>query len=139
VIVLLVYLHCVPAVGPLAELLNVTQLCCKELNRLASTGSISPADVSQALDSKGVRTLATLVKWLQATPQDQLLLATESSETLWQLLLVTLANLLRAAEHDQAITAQFCDALLASGGLLVPCSEPAGKRMDGGGGGCIIC
>eukprot|EP00775_Hariotina_reticulata_P002014 gene2014-2336_t len=39
------------------------------------------------------------------------------SESLWQLLLVTLGSLLRAAEHDQAITAKFCDALLASGML----------------------
>lgn len=42
-----------------------------------------------------------LVQWLQAKPNEQLLLNTERAESLWQLLLLTLANLLKVLQPDQ--------------------------------------
>ena len=100
----------------MAELLNVTRGCCTDINSLAAAGAISPADLAGALqDSKAVRTLGTLVRWLQAEPQEQLLLSSEASESLWHLLLISLANLLRAADHDLAVAARFQETLVASG------------------------
>lgn len=95
---------------------------CHELVGLAAAGKLTAADVSIALDTNTVRLLGRLVQWLQAHPDDQLLLnSTERSESLWQLLLLTLANLLKVLQPDQdkpadaALINRFKQQLQASG------------------------
>ena len=101
--------------------LQVTRGVCKEVLTLAAAGSLTPADVATALDANTVRLLARLVQWLQAEPNEQLLLNTERTESLWQLLLLTLANLLKVLQPDhdtpadKALVERFKQQLQASG------------------------
>lgn len=115
-----------PRVGPLAELLNVTRQVCNELDALVQQKQLTAAGVAAAVASSGqqkpvVRLLGKLVSWLQNEPQEELLLNTESQDSLWQLLLVTLANMLRVAQQHQAITASFHQELATSGEACCSC------------------
>lgn len=83
--------------------LQVTTAVCQEVLALAAAGNLSPTDISTALEANTVRLLGRLVQWLQAEPNDQLLLNTERSESLWQLLLLTLANMLKVLQPDQQV------------------------------------
>jgi hypothetical protein len=108
-----------PAVGPLAELLSVTRQVCSDINSAAVNGSLTAACVSTLVNDRCVKLLGKLVCWLQQQPQEQLLLNSEQQESLWQLLLVTLANMLRVVQKDAAVAAAFNEQLQASGGLSV--------------------
>jgi hypothetical protein len=106
-----------PAVGPLAELLSVTRQVCADINSQVLDGSWTTACVSTLVNDRCVKLLGKLVCWLQQQPQEQLLLNSEQQESLWQLLLVTLANMLRVAQKDAALAASFTEQLQASGEL----------------------
>jgi hypothetical protein len=71
------------------------------VNALAAAGKLTAEDISTALEANTVRLLGRLVQWLQAEPHEQLLLNSERSESLWQLLLLTLANMLKVLQPDQ--------------------------------------
>lgn len=79
----------------------MTRSVCQEVIALAAAGKLTAADITTALDANTVRLLGRLVQWLQAEPNDQLLLNTERSESLWQLLLLTLANLLKVLQPEE--------------------------------------
>jgi hypothetical protein len=116
--------HCcavvpLPAVGPLAELLSVTRQVCSDINSAVVNGSLTAACVSTLVNDRCVKLLGKLVCWLQQQPHEQLLLNSEQQESLWQLLLVTLANMLRVVQKDRAVAAAFNEQLQASGGLSV--------------------
>lgn len=113
--------------------MQVTRAVCHELVGLAAAGKLTAADVSIALDTNTVRLLGRLVQWLQAHPDDQLLLnTTERSESLWQLLLLTLANMLKVLQPDQdkpadvALINRFKQQLQASGK-----AEPGSSKGPG--------
>lgn len=104
---------------------QVTRNACQEMIALAAAGKLTAADISTALDTNTVRLLGRLVQWLQAEPSDQHLLNTERSESLWQLLLLTLANLLKVlqpeeqeAVPDMELVDRFKQQLQSSGGLV---------------------
>jgi hypothetical protein len=80
-------------------------------------GSLTAACVSTLVNDRCVKLLGKLVCWLQQQPHEQLLLNSEQQESLWQLLLVTLANLLRVVQKDAAVAAAFNEQLQASGRL----------------------
>lgn len=81
--------------------------------------SLTAACVSTLVNERCVKLLGKLVCWLQQQPQEQLLLNSEQQESLWQLLLVTLANMLRVAHTDAALATCFTEQLQASGGFLL--------------------
>jgi hypothetical protein len=105
-----------PAVGPLAELLSVTRQVCADINSQVVDQSLTAACVSTLVNDRCVKLLGKLVCWLQQQPNEQLLLNSEQQESLWQLLLVTLANMLRVAQQDAALAASYNEQLQASGG-----------------------
>lgn len=72
---------------------------------LAAAGKLSAPDIAVALDTNTVHLLGRLVQWLQAEPNEPLLLNTERSESLWQLLLLTLANLLKVLQQAESVDA----------------------------------
>lgn len=127
-----------PRVGPLAELLGVTRKVCTEFNTLVVNGDVTPADAAAGGKSSGqqkpiLRLLGKLVSWLHSAPQEETLINTETQETLWQLLLVTLANMLRVVNKDPTVTAALQQELVASGmpllcgteqGMLSHCHRP---------------
>lgn len=76
---------------------------CQEVNALAAAGKLTAEDISTALEANTVRLLGRLVQWLQAEPHEQLLLNTERAESLWQLLLLTLANMLKVLQPEQDV------------------------------------
>lgn len=94
---------------------------------MAAAGKLTAADISVALESNSVHLLCRLVQWLQADPDAQLLLNTERSESLWQLLLLTLANMLKVLqpEHgtvvDHELINKFKQQLTDSGVLQLGC------------------
>jgi hypothetical protein len=94
---------------------------------LAAAGKLTAADIATALDSNTVRLLGRLVQWLQAEPNEQHLLDTERTESLWQLLLLTLANLLKVLQPEQEVVVdtelinRFKQQLQTSGGVLWAC------------------
>jgi hypothetical protein len=102
----------------------VTRGACQEVLALAAAGKLTAADIATALDTNTVRLLGRLVQWLQAEPNDQHLLNTERTESLWQLLLLTLANLLKVLQPEQQVVVdtelinRFKQQLQSSGGVL---------------------
>jgi hypothetical protein len=82
---------------------QVTRGVCQEINALAAAGKLTAADISIALETNTVRLLGRLVQWLQAEPHEQLLLNSERSESLWQLLLLTLANMLKVLQPENEV------------------------------------
>jgi hypothetical protein len=105
--------------------MQVTRGVCQEVLALSAGGKLTAAGISVALESNTVRLLCRLVQWLQAEPDAQLLLNTERSESLWQLLLLTLANMLKVLqpEHgtvvDHDLINKFKQQLRESGVLQV--------------------
>jgi hypothetical protein len=125
---------------------QVTRAVCGDINALAAAGRVCAADVAAALDSKLVGLLGRLAAWLMGPgPQAALLLNSKQQESLWQCLLLTLANLLRVLQSDDArapqhapLVTRFRQQLVASGGWLrgvvVVVVVVGGGGGDGGGG-----
>jgi hypothetical protein len=101
--------------------MQVTRGVCREILAAAAAGSLTAADIAVALDAETVSLLGRLAQWLQKEPTDQLLLNTERSESLWQLLLLTLQALLgvlqpeHAAVVDKELVSKFKQQLKTSG------------------------
>lgn len=122
---------------------------CQEVNALAAAGKLTSEDISTALEANTVRLLGRLVQWLQAEPHEQLLLNTERAESLWQVLLLMLANMLKVLQPEQDVVVVDADLInrfkqqLQSSGETAACGcVSVGVCGLGGGAGqaplCIV-
>lgn len=102
---------------------------CQELNALAAAGKLTSEDISTALEANTVRLLGRLVQWLQAEPHEQLLLNSERGESLWQLLLLTLANMLKVLQPDQDVVVVDADLINSFKQQLQSSGETAAAWM----------